>query len=307
MLLQRWIRFGVLSSALVLFPSQAVFAGGAQWRPLLPAAPDPQRGGAVAMPSIDARQQQFRPAYPVMRPPMPVAPRHAPPPPRWAMPTPRSGAPAFTRQYGWRPAQSRWMARNEAAQPRQVRQVRHVTNPRQMRAPLPPPASRNHWRPVPVEMQRSMPRGYVAANHWRPVPPRHLNQRMTARPGQPVYRPVQVRAPYVPAAPRMPRPVQQAGYPGYALYPFPPRFAGYPGAFHPPYMPYPAHHLPVRFPAQAAVAPWMPYSGRDWPHMPAQHLGRPAYGMTGRDGPVGYAGSRSTRVDGLPLAGCPGC
>ena len=190
----------------------------------------------------------------------------------------------------------------------QPRQVRRVANPRQARTPLPAPGSRNQWRPVPVEMQRSMPRGYVAANNWRPVPPRHLNPRLAVRPGQPVYRPVQVRAPYVPAAPRLPRRVHQGGYPypAYPAYPFPPHLAGYPGAFQPPYLPLPAQHLPgFPFPAQAAAAPWMPYGGRGWPYMHSQLMGHPAYGMNAAPGSFGYA--RSNRVDGPPLAGCPGC
>jgi len=305
MLLQRWIRFGVLSSALVLVPSQAVFANGAQWRPHIPATPNHQPGGYPAMPSASARQQRFRPAYPMMRPPMPVAPRHAPPPPRMAMPAPRVRAPAFTRQYGWRPAQSPWVARSEVVQPRQVRRV---AQPRQVRAPLPPSGSRNQWRPVPVDMQRTMPRGYAAANNWRPVPPRHMQQRLAARAGQPVYRPVQVRAPYVPAPLRMPRQVRQGGYPGHAIPPFPPHLAGYPAVFHPPYMPFPAQHLPgFPFPTQAAVAPWAPYSVGGWPYPQPQQLGYPAYGMTGGTGPIGYTRPRPARVDGPPLAGCPGC
>ena len=124
-----------------------------------------------------------------------------------------------------------------------------------------------------------------------------------------MYRPVRVRTPYAPVAPRMPR--QAATY-GYSAYPYPQYMAGRPGAY-PGHLPAYSRRAPVYpMPPRFAAAPWLPYPGFNpmlpppMPMHPWQGV-RSHYGMSDRSGFPGYPRSRNTPQAEQYLAGCPDC
>lgn len=296
MLYQRWIRFGIMSTFLVAVPLQNAFALGAQWRPLKSISPvSHQVQPRMLRGATDAR---FRPVQPQVRHTPRNAFRYAPAavPPQQVFRAPQVRAPAFARQYAWRPAPSRWTPRRVAANQRPVRAVRQ------------PVSNDGRWRPVaapaPVYQRMAPPPQFarVPQRNWRPVarfqpmPPAARNGYYAQSAGQ-AYPAQRMRQPRQPRAPRFPA---YAGYPPVSPYMPQPYMAGY-------YRPAPPMYPnPYMAPAQR---PWMPYGGmppRFQPPQPMWGWAGPAYGVMGpRPGwpPAPAAGNGNSSY----LAGCPGC
>ncbi len=285
MLFQRWIKYGVLSSAFLVLPMQSVFASGAQWRPVNSVSP-----GSYA---VDGRLQQsaahirFRPVNHLRRPaPLPslsgpVAPQ---PPMRPAMP---QQPPAFARQFAWRPAPTHWLPHSGRGNSAYTARNQGGSNNRPVRG---------GWRPVagmPVHHQdmRSVTVPAQYPGNWRPVG-NFGNRAESASSSEFVYRSANEPAPYqAPATPLYRQPLH-AAYP----YPSQPYMMPMAGAYlPPPPMPYMhAPHYGMHYPGYPPVMPQAPVWG--WqPPMPI-----PAY-------PPMYPPQRPGLQDGASLAGCPSC
>lgn len=285
---QHWMKYGVLTSALTVIPLQAASAFAPQWRPaeMAPAL----NPAVVAMPGRDGAQ--FRPV--AMYPDAPVPSPRFTMPPRFVQPSPPP-APAFARQYGWRPAPQPWLARPQ--------------QPAMPAAPAMPMPVAGQWRPAPVyqpypQQPPQAPQPPVLASSfpqgsWRPVePPQQapypVAPSMPVMPSMPYsYRPLQPRQPRMPSAPAYPTPYQ----PGlYSMSP-PPM----------PYMPppFPAPRLPATQPFGMPMAqPWSPYGMP----VPSPYWAMPYQGMM----PFSpYVAAPGWDMPALPesgyLAGCPGC
>lgn len=310
---QCWMRCAVLSSALVALPLQSALASGAQWRQgksLSPAGQHPM----VRMQRSDLHAR-FRPVDQRSRQTLQASQRYVAPaapvqPPR----PPQIQAPAFARQFAWRPAPSPWSPHGAMVQQAQY-QPRNV--PAQQRF-----AGVGQWRPVPgafvpagsaTQQPRMAPqfvRSSESAAGWRPSSGPEMQQPVSAG-RQFVYRPVEEQQTVVaqqrPRAPRAPR------FPAYVQPRMPsPHMAGYYMPVAPPAYPAMAHY-PV------AQRPWQPYVAAPAMMMPPpmpMPMPMPPQPMWGWAGPAyGYGapaapqyGWQAQPVANDPyLAGCPDC
>jgi len=285
MVFQRWMKYGLLTSALLAIPVQSAFALGGQWRPVNSVSP--------AAHSVDARLQRaaharFRPVKQLRQPqalPQLSAPIMPPPPARPAAPQ----RPAFARQYSWRPAPTQYR-RHQA--PQQRRYVRHV----------PPRSNRGiggAWRPVAGVAENNLsaaaPTGF-GQSAWRPVQayqaaptqvPANTGNTYVSAP-QPAPNPYPMPQPYAP----------RTGYPNpYMAQPYlmpAPIAAGF-NPYAMPYVPAPHYALPYgRFQPMLPPPPAPAWGWQPPMYMPAR--------------PPMYAPAPPPSFNqASSLAGCPGC
>lgn len=303
---QRWMRCVVLSSALVAMPLQSALASGAQWRPGKSLAPSGQHP-MVRMQRGDVHAR-FRPVDQRSRQALQAAQRYVPPAPPVHLPKPpQLQAPAFARQFAWRPAANPWSPHGESTHQAQQRPRTAAVQARQ------PFAGDSHWRPVPgafvpagAPVQRQTPRNvpqFVRAEPgWRPSQVQ-TKQAPAKADRQFVYRPVE-QQPVVAQQPRAPRTPR---YPAYVQ----PRMPGAPMAGY--YMPLPRPAYPAPMPYPVAQQPWQPYVAAPPMMMPPMPM--PPQPMWGWAGPAYGYGAPASRY-GWPaqpvaresyLAGCPDC
>ena len=285
MFFQRWMKYGFLSSALLVLPLQSAFASGAQWRPVNSVSP--------AAYAADGRLQRsaahirFRPVNHLRRPaPLPsMTPPAAPQPPmRPAMP---HQPPAFARQFAWRPAPTHHMPHSAP-----------VSTPYTARNQMLPMSQTmsGGWRPVTdMQMQDSEAMPVAAAAEfpgiWRPVGHYNSVAEPTSGTGL-VNRPATEPGSYTTSLPQHYQQRLPAAY-GYPAQPYMMPMAG--AYLPPPPMPYPhAPHYGMPYPAYPPVVPPAPVWG--WqPPMPL-----PMY-------PPTYPPQSPGLYDDASLAGCPSC
>ena len=292
MMFQRWMRYGVLSSALLAIPVQNAFAFGAQWRPVNSVSP--------AGHSVEARMQRsaaharFRPAN-HLRQPQPLqqlaAPMVPPPPVRPMRPV-APQPPAFARQFSWHPAPTLWTRHERAGSDRRVRNVSSGSHSSGAHAEA--------WRPVGGVVTATgrvaeNSHTYVPQGAWRPVAAHPVAPRPVYSyqvPVAPTAYPYSMQPLYEPQNPYL------NGYPAqpYMLPPMPmPMPMPMAGRFNP----YPMPHLTAPFaPPYPGYRPMMPPPPPAWGWQPPVYMPmRPRYAPP----PLPPLNNESS------LAGCPGC
>ena len=301
MLFRRWMRFGILSSALVAIPAQNAFAFGGQWRPVNSVAPGVHSAEARAQRAASAAHARFRPINHLRKPqPLPqLAAPMVPPPPVRPMAPRAPQAPAFARQFSWHPAPTLWSRHNAAPSERQVQSV----SPRFVRAGV----SSAGWRPVaqtgnsrPVaSVPVPVPVTHPSQGSWRPVADYGSNlEPATATTGS---HPQAIELDHGVNAYNAPAPSPYAAYNAYAN-----PYAAHPYMMPPMplaggYNPYPMPYMPAPFgaPFAGGYPPMMPPPPPPaWGWQPPMYMPvRPLYAPP----PVPGLDRESS------LAGCPGC